>query len=87
MSNQSTKIKRTDSTKYWQGHETTQSSYTAGGSLISTYPLKSTWDYLLKLKLFLFYDHVISLLDVDLGEIHAHVYKDIYTKIHKQSRS
>lgn len=61
LSTQLTKTKRTDNTKYWQGYGAI--SYTASGSLISTYSLESIWDYLVKIKLCLFYNHVISLLD------------------------
>lgn len=33
------------------------------------------------MKLCLFYDHIISLLDIHLRETHAHVYYDTYIKM------
>lgn len=54
------------------GHEGTQFSYTAG-RVISIYSLESIWDYLVKVKLCLLYDHVTSLLDIHPRGTHTHV--------------
>lgn len=55
------------------GYEGTQFSYTAG-SVISIYSLESIWDYLVKVKLCLFYDNVTSFLAIHLRETHTCVY-------------
>lgn len=55
------------------GYEGTQFSYTAG-SVISIYSLESIWDYLVKVKLCLFYDNVTSFLAIHLWETHTCVY-------------
>lgn len=66
-------MKRTDNTKYWQVYGATQPSYTAGGSIISTHSLESIWDYLVKMKPRLFYDHAILLPGIHPRETHTHL--------------
>ena len=61
------------------GYEGTQFSYTAG-SVISIYSLESIWDYLVKVKLCLFCDHVTSLLEIHLRGNHTHVYANMLSR-------
>ena len=61
------------------GYEGTQFSYTAG-SVISIHSLESIWDYLVKVKLCLFYDHVTSLLEIHPSGTHTHIYANMLSR-------
>ena len=79
------KIKKTNHTKYCQGHGSTEALIHCRWGYKVVQPFwKTVWQFLIKLSIYLLYDPVIALLDIYPRKMKVYAqYKDLYMNIHK----